>query len=216
MESVIVSPNKLMGMLVYRTREALGRDRAFLAGLQEYVFSPNCLVDGRFLFWHYPGTPNEISNVLLAIGEHINGVRLKFPAILNYQPIRQRHVRETTTLYYNLAIVGSVDKDWTTEQREVQVFDLLLRPIYREFMRQIEISGYFSTGYGVPSHDYYEVFTTGGNSAEMSARYGDYVDAIELHGLELKPKSTLCDKDVAAIEKDNENVTKDINLILNF
>ncbi len=216
MEPVIVSPNKLMGMLVYRTREALGRDREFLAGLQEYVFSPNCHVDGRFLFWHYPGTPNEISNVLLAIGEQVNGARLKFPAVLNYQPVRQRRVQGSTTLYCNLAIVGSVERDWTTQQREAQVFDLLLRPIYREFMRQIELSGYFRTGYGTPPHDYYEVFTTGGNSAEISARYGDYVDAIELHDLELKPSALLCDRDLEVIEEDNENVTKDINLILNL
>lgn len=203
-------------MLVYRTREALNANPSFLENLKQYVYYQNCYVNDKFLFWHYPGTDNEISNVLLEIGKNKNGARLKFPAILNYQSIRQQRDGLDATIYYNLAIAGSIRSDWTTEQREVQVFDKLLRPIYAEFMRQISRCGYFKIGYGYPPHTYYEVFTTGKNATDLAIRYGDHIDAIELHNLELTVKYNLCYKDAEKIESDNSNVTKDINEILNY
>lgn len=212
----MISPNAIMGMLVYRTREALNGNEAFIASLGKYAYYENCYVDGQFLFWHYPGTKNEISNALLTIGEHPNGARAKFPAMLNYQPVKQKKNGLSTTLYYNLAIAGSVLSDWTTEERDVQVFEPLLRPVYAEFIRQVTACGYFKMDYGYPAHNYYEVFTTGKNMTDLEAMYGDHIDAIELHSLELTLRSNLCAKDLARIADDNAKVTKDINKILNF
>lgn len=212
----MISPNKIIGSLVYRTRKALNGNEAFRKALAEYVYSANCLVDGNFLFWHYPGTQNEISRVLLQLGTHVNGARLKFPAILNFQSIRQEKKDGKCTMYYNLAIAGSVLSEWTTEEREVQVFDRLLRPLYSEFIRQIKESGYFQLDYGVPPHTCYEVFTTGSNASELKNQYGDYIDAIELHNLALVPKPGLCGKILNSIEEENWLVTADINELLNI
>lgn len=209
----MISPNKLIGSLVYRTRAALNGNQAFKKELAQYTYSPNCLVDDEFLFWHYPGTHNEISRNLLEIGKHVNGSRVKFPAILNFQAIRQEKSGEDVKLVYNLAIVGSVLSEWTTEQREVQVFDRLLRPIYVEFMSQIQKAGYFHLNYGNPPHTYYEIFTTG-NDERIMNRYGEFVDAIELHNLTLKLRVNLCKRDYARIETENALVTKDINNLL--
>ena len=52
-----VSPNTIIGSLVWRTREALNRNAAFLDALAGYYYAPNCLVDGKFGFWHFPGRP---------------------------------------------------------------------------------------------------------------------------------------------------------------
>lgn len=211
----MISPNKIIGSLVYRTREALNNNEDFKKILREYTYSDNCLVDGDFSLWHYPGTGNEISRVLLEISKHLNGARLKFPAILNFQTIRQDKSGASTILHYNLAIVGSVLSGWTTEQREVQVFDRLLRPVYEELINQVKSCGYFKLDYGMPPHAYYEVFTTGNNSSELKNRYGDHVDAIELHDFRLELKSIFCNRESLAIENENNLVTEDINNLLN-
>lgn len=209
----MISANKIIGSLVYRTREALNGNKEFKEALKKYMFSRNCLVRDKFSLWHYPGTPSEISTCLLKIGEHHNGSRLKFPAILNYQTIKQDRGEETV-IHYNLAIVGSVKSDWTTEQRENQVFDLLLRPVYDEFMKQVQACKWFANGYDTPSHEYYEVFTTGSSSSDLDKTYGDYIDAIELHDLRLTLNSKLCDKDIKVIIDENNLVTSDIKNIL--
>ena len=203
------SPNTIIGSLVWRTREALNRNAEFLDTLAGYYYAPNCLIDGKFSFWHFPGTQAEISAVLLKLGEALNGSMLKFPSVLNFQSIRQQRKGDAVTLNYNLAIAGSVKSTWTTQERETELFDKVLRPVYDEFMRQVLLSGYFLTDYGQPPHDYYEVFTTGGNAAQIKDLYGEHVDAIELHNLSLVLKP-LCRRQLERIATENDRVTENI------
>lgn len=210
-----MSPTRIIGSLVYRTRGALNQNAKFKAALAEYYFSPNCLVDDRFHLWHYPGTHSEISRVLTEIGGHHNGGLVKLPAFLDFHPIRQVVNNGQTTIYYSLAIAASTNSKWLTEKRETQVFDRLLRPIYDEFIQQIDKCGYFRKDYGAPPHTKYEVFTTGNNQGVIVDRYGEHIDAIELHNLQLTLKNSLCSKDFERIETENESVTTGIEEILN-
>lgn len=210
---MIVSPNDIIGSLVYRTREALNKNKQFIDQLAGYYYSPNCLINDKMNLWHFPGTHNEISNVLLKLGEAVNGSYLKFPAILNFHSIRQRIEGTEIEVHYNLAIVGSVKSTWTTQERESQLFRHLLRPIYEEFINQVNMYRYFNLGYGAPSHDYYEVFTTGGNSAQIKDMYGEYVDAIELHDLTIKIKP-ICMRDGVKILKENDLVTENVEELI--
>lgn len=210
---MIVSPNDIIGSLVYRTREALNKNKQFIDQLAGYYYSPNCLINDKMNLWHFPGTHNEISNVLLKLGEAVNGSYLKFPAILNFQSIRQSRQGASIEVHYNLAIVGSVKNTWTTQERESQLFRLLLRPIYEEFINQVNIYQCFNLGYGIPSHDYYEVFTTGGNSAQIKDMYGEYVDAIELHDLTVNIKP-ICLRDGMNILKENNLVTENVGELI--
>lgn len=210
----MISPNRIIGSLVYRTREALNANQDFILGLADYPFRDNCYIDGKFNLWHYPGTHNEISSVLREVGRHPKGYRVKFPAILDYHAIRQHREGQDITIYYNLSIVASVISEWTTETREVEVFDKVLRPVYTEFMNQIQKSGYFRLPFGFVPHDCYEIFTTGKNSEQIKDMYGDQIDAIELHNLALTLRSNLCEKDFQRIEKENAKVTENINNIL--
>lgn len=193
---MIVSANRLIGVLVERTCAALNGNSSFKEGLKGYAYSGDCLVDDRFLLWYYPGTNNELSNLFLSMGE---GGSMKFPGVLNFQSVRQERSGGDVTLYYNLAIVGSVLSEWTTEEREQEVFDRLLRPVYEEFMKQLGSCEFFDQGYGGLAHSYYEVFSTGGSSSRLKNRYGssvrvgelhdfygDYVDAIEMHDLKVR------------------------------
>ena len=65
----MISPNKLIGSVVLRTMDALNKDAVFLEGVKVYEFWPSCLKDGQLHLWHYPGTPNEISNILVQGGK---------------------------------------------------------------------------------------------------------------------------------------------------
>ena len=212
----MISPNKLIGSLVFRTRNALDWNKEFKDNLLSYPYSKNCLVNNHFLLWHYPGTNNEISNALLEIGKHPNGARLKFPSFLNFQPIRQENRGNEVTIFYNIAIVGTVKSTWMTEKREHEVFEKVLRPVYEEFIRQIQACRYFKTDYGKPDHTYYEIFTTGESAGEIIKRYGDNIDAIEIHGMALKLNKNLCKSDFLTIERENAAVTSGIKGILNF
>lgn len=215
---MILSPNRIMGSLVYRTRLAMNRNKEFMTNLKRYSFHPNCLFGGEFHLWHFPGTHNEISQVLTSISG-LNAAKVKFPAILNYQSIKQNKAGGSineATIHYSLALVGLVDSNWTTEHREAEVFDLLLRPIYEEFIRQVRLSGYFSMGYNnFPDHDYYEIFTTGKAGNPVNEQYGDYLDAIRIMNLALPLRSTLCDKDFRQIDDENNKVTLEVTNILN-
>lgn len=200
----MISPNKIMGALVYRTREALNKDEKFLGNLVNYAYYRNCYDGERFTLWHYPGTGDEISAYLLEL-DKVGYHRYKFPAVFNFQPIRQE-MQRNPVIHYNLAIAGSVKSEWLTEQREAELFDNLLRPIYVELMNQIMTCPWIMTGYDLPPHDYYDVFTVG-NGNLMRDKYGEYVDAIELHDLTLAVKK-LCQSDEEEIIKENELLIK--------
>lgn len=212
----MISPNKIIGSLVYRTREAINKNWKVMEKIGGYYYCPNCLVDGHFWLWHYTGTNNEISNILLKIGTHPNGSYVKFPSFLSFQPVRQQKNGNDVTVNYNLAIVGSVNRNWTTEEREHQVFEKLLRPVYEEFMKQVQACKYFKKGYGMPAHTYYEIFTTGEASGEIIKRYGDCIDAIEIHNLILELNTNLCTSDLIQIERENDLASSGAINLLNL
>ena len=203
---MILSHIKIIGSLVYRTRRALRDNKDFLKGIDVYAFADNCFLNDELNLWHYPGTHNEISSVLRVI----ENPEFKFPALLNFQPVKQTISENETVVYYNLAFVAPVLKNWTTEQREEQVFDKVLRTIYAEFMRQISKCGYFVPFIGMPSHSMYEIFTTGKSSAQVMSTYGDHLDAIEIHNLKLTLNTSECNSRVQKIDEENYLVTKNL------
>lgn len=217
----MISPNKIMGSLVYRTAQALNDNADFMEALQAkdangayvYPFVENILSDGKFHLWHYPGTHEEISASLLALGGLPNGERIKFPSILNFHPIDQRKTGQVNTIHFTLAIAARTSSQWTTEQRETSVFDPLLRPIYGEFMEQVINYPHFRLDYGIPPHSCIEIFTTGKNAQAVTDRYGEHIDAIELHNFYVDV-AEICDRDYRVIEYENSAVTQDINELL--
>lgn len=212
----MISPTQIMGSLVYRTGEALNRNRTFMSGLSAYRYYENCVVDGVFNLWHYPGTYNEISNILLTIGEHPNGSLIKFPAMLNYQASRQERGAKSTIYHYNMAIAASTSGEWTTQERDTNVFEPLLRPVYNEFIRQVKQAEYLSLPYGTPPHNTYEVFTTGDSEGIVAKQYGEHVDALEIHDLALTVKADAACRWEDTIKLENEFFThKSLNLLQN-
>lgn len=208
---VAVSHIAVVGSLVYRTREALNADPDFLAGLDDYPFLD--VRDGGLVgFWHYPGTQSEIGNILNAASEVT--AQWQYPSLMDLQPVRQQRAARHTALRLNLVFAAPVAGQWTTEERERLVFEPLLRPLYREFMRQVARSGYFvADSYDDPfPHELYENFATGGDDGVIMERYGSYLSAIEVHNLELKLSNSLCEDQIGRIICENALVGADIGL----
>jgi hypothetical protein len=195
--------NKLIGSLTYRTREVLRNNQAFLTSLERYRCVSTCFAnDNKFSLWHYPGTHGEISAAFL----NIDDGRLKFPSILNFNPIKEVVSAQNVTYTFNLAFVAPTFSEWCTEEREAQVFELLLTPVYKEFLRQVVLSRYFVTNYGDVPHTRYKVFTTGKASDGIIEHYGDYIDALEVHGLTLKGKTCYTPGEIARMRDENDKV----------
>jgi hypothetical protein len=211
---MIQSANKIIGSLVYRTREALRNNSKFLAALEEeYPFAPDCFVDGKFSLWHYPGTHDEITGALLYMEES----QWKFPSLLNFQEIKEDVTAGKGDIYhYKLAFAALTNSNWMTQERERYVFDLLLIPVYVEFMKQLKKSRYFSLSLqesnAMPNHTRYKVFTTGKSNSEIINMYGDYADALEIHNLTLQTKNCFTNKELKQIEEENDLVNNNSNL----
>jgi len=208
---MMFSTNRLVGATVYRTRKALNADPAFMQALADYKYRPNCLYDDTFHMWHYPGTHMEIAEVITKLGKTIQGGRVKFPCIMNFLPVTQQVSGDTTQIRLNLAICTVTDHEWLTPMRELKVFDTVLRPIYREFIKQISRSPYLQNGYGEPQHTMTELFTTGQNAGQVSARYGGHLDAIEVANLLLTLNPRLCERDIQQMAEENKKVITEFN-----
>lgn len=202
-----ISANQVIGSLIYRTREALRNDPKFLQNVRG-VTSPygvNYFPNGRFSIMHYPGTVEETKNTLLTLDKSEAIRAHKYPGVFNYEQKRRTTSEGYTTINFNLSFVAITDKNWLTEQREAYVFRPVLRPIFNEFLNQVKKAPFLfrkpQTGY---PFTWYEVFTTGNYSETMFVPYGDWLDAIEVHNLQMTIKD--CDYQYykKAIEENNK------------
>lgn len=211
----MISVNSIIGSIVYRTAEALTANEPFMSELQKYPYWRDTIVGGKFNFWHYPGTFNEIASTLLNASNLINGAKLKFPSLFNFQPIEQIFDSGKRTAVYNLAFIAKTDPAWSTEDREKRVFETLLRPLVAEFLNQVKKSKFFDIEYNGPSYRLFEIFTTGNNKGVLQEQYGDHIDAIEIHGFKIAIRD-ICSKSVIErIISDNNAVTDRINQTIN-
>ena len=208
----MISPNLLIGSSIYKTSENLSKNRSFMSNVVNYPFHEDCVIDGKLSLWHYPGTPNEIANTLTNISKDNDIDKLvKFPSFFTFHPIRQDINGSNRIIHFNLAITAKTHSKWTTRQREKYVFDTLLRPIYNEFIDVVSRSVYFKNLSGVPPHAMYENYTTGGKEGLLIERYGDNIDAIEIHNLALTVNPLLCERDFLAMEAENSKILQRFN-----
>ncbi len=207
---MIFSTNRLVGSLVYQTRTALNANKAFMDALTEYKYYPNCLYDDKFHLWHYPGTHEEISHIMVELGKTIEGQRQKFPCIMNFLPVAETIINsgrvQAIQVRLNLAICATTFSEWKTQTRERIVFDKVLRPIYEEFIHQSSRSGYLQNGYGIAAHTKHEIYTTGANAGQIHDRYNEFIDAIEISNLLLTLDPTLCDKFQIKMSEESDKV----------
>lgn len=210
--------NEIIGCLVYRTTVELNKNTDFMTNIKKYSFWPSLVDNDTFHLWHFPGTQQEISQQFQTLGkDSMNGSKLKFPAILNFQGVFQEHnfSQGITQNRYNLAIVAPVADSWTTQQREARVYKLVLRPIEEEFIRQVEACELLHTPTGQFSYTSAYIPTTGkALNSIMKIQYGDYLDATELPNFTLKTTNDICDAKSDTIIQESKKVTDEIKNIL--
>ena len=208
-----MTPNEIIGSLVYRTNNALNNNASFLEKIKAYRYYPAITHDEKLHLWHFPGTNQEISQVFKTLsGNSLNGSELKFPAVINFQSVMQEHelFPGITVNRYNLAIIAPVLDTWTTQQREAQVYKLVLKPIEDELIRQIGMFRHFQKPVGRFPYKSVYVPTTGHSlNSVMKMQYGDFLDAIELPNLSIKVLET-CESMSNIIIEENKKVTDEI------
>lgn len=196
----MVSHVKIMGALTYRAMKALREDKFFLRALPNYLYYPDCFYNNLFRITYFVGTEFELFQKLSEYNKTIPG--LKFPALCYFLNTDESVSGRDDTLFVNLAFVARTNKELLTQQRDIKVFDTLLRPMYHQFMREIDNSGWFLKDYGYPNHSKTEVFTTGKNQDGISERFTDYVDAIQVRNLSLTYRYCYNDRITSIIERE--------------
>jgi hypothetical protein len=199
----VISPVKLIGSLVYRTREALNKNPRFLEQIKQYEFYDAITDDeGKIQLWHYPGTVEEISERFLSFKDFAS-CKLKFPSVFNYQGTRQRKGDNNglTTIWFNLVFVAPVNSSRITVQQDDNVFGLVLRDICAEFFKQAEkLRG------GKPVYELHEIYLNDRKTAEdVQKTYGEHMNAIQVAGLQL-PVADMCEKELLLMEEENKKV----------
>ncbi|MCL1933055.1 MAG: hypothetical protein FWF53_04480 [Candidatus Azobacteroides sp.] len=210
----MISPIDVMGSLVYRTREALNKNAAFLEKIKGYRYYDSVSDDGKVRLWHYPGTPEEISDKYLGMQDSEKSF-LKYPAVFDYLNIPEQ-IGVTTgykDVFFNLAFVAPTNKDWDSFTRKDRVFKMILYDIYEEFFNQIKKFDVGRRGKVVfnPSgeipHKKYDVHTTGKSVTEvLEYKYCDYMDVIQIINLRLKIAAYICDEDTKSVEEESYKV----------
>lgn len=204
-----ISPIDLVGSLVYRTRESMRSDKWFLRNAVNYPYWESMLYgsEREFKIQYYAGTQEETSQNMRNLDK--SSKDLKFPAIFNIAPYKKEKSGNTTYLYLNLCFVAPVNSEWLTEQRDRYVFKLLLRPMWDHFKSVLVNSEYFTLNYGDLNYTDYEVFTTGESFGQLLNHYNDWIDAIEVHNLQLPLRGCFPDDMI-------EKMNNERSLIIDF
>lgn len=172
---------QLLGSLVYRTYQALKKDPDFIHTICQDSSNP----DPLFSLNYYVGERQDILSLMKQ--ERREKEEYQF-SLLNIEPYTNRGGNPVN---FDLALTGSVSQEKYTEEEEKEFFIHLLRPVYTEFMQQLTLSSYCCIPQGVyPSHNYYEIYSTGENGGFLLERYGERTEAIEIHQLKLPLKSS--------------------------
>jgi hypothetical protein len=203
-----VSPVKLIGSLVYRTNEALNKNGRFMEQIRQYEFYDSITEDGRLHLWHYPGTVEEISHEFLTFDD-VQKCRLRFPAVFNYQGTRQRKGDKNgfTTVTFNLAFVTRTGSGWSTNRQDNRVYDLVLRDVCAEFMKQAKRHPCIFLSTPEPPCELYDGFLNESETAKrVSELYYDYLCAIQAMNLQL-PVRKMCERELTVMKEESDRVT---------
>lgn len=123
--------------------------------------------------------------------------RSRFPLIALFEDFKINHNREGLTGIGDLKILilFTSKADKTREQREVEVFQKVLYPIYYEFLRQLKLSGKFQIYDETRiQHDQINRPHWGDPSIYANDSYllGEVVDGIELTNMRLETYLSTC------------------------
>lgn len=91
-----------------------------------------------------------------------------------------------------LIIAVPTDKDSSTPKRLNTTFRNRLIPIYLELLNQIEQSGFFEIGLNIQHRRKDQPYWDGKDGAQMANLFNEYIDAIQIKGIELNINEPTC------------------------
>lgn len=132
------------------------------------------------------GEVEELNETLKQFEQDPNKYDLKFPLIWVAEPYQVKRGDPSIfgTADVNVFVINSTQKTWKAKERMENNFKPVILPIYREFLKQIEVSMAFDHPYGrVPEHTTVNRYYLGEN---RQSTLNDVVDAMKISGLKLR------------------------------
>lgn len=169
-------------------RCALAAGAKFVANELEALEDKDCVVDVNYLKGHRL----EVVNAIKTMDKDPNQRPLKFPLIALFTDIDVQYNRyqDYDGVTLSMVIAHRTSKDYSTEEREVKVFDPFLRPLFNRFFNELYSSSIFviddeDKDIKVRGIERFYWGKTGlyGNTGGI---FQEYVDAIEINNLDLK------------------------------
>lgn len=121
----------------------------------------------------------------------------KFPLIALFCPVKEK--RDSRNYYsrskISLVIACSTTKDWSNEEREVNSFINILRPIYNRLLDVLQQDGRLDWGPDeIVKHDYSENYSYGryGAMTDTGQEVSDPIDAIDISSMEITINNSNC------------------------
>lgn len=184
------SLNNIIAEVVEATRKSLFSNDDNVIVFNEYPYAQNVIKanNGKHALHFYPTTIDEIKRQF-AVLTHKTGsqFKFKFPSVLLVLDTPIEFGGERPIALVDIAIITQSNAEWPSHDRDYKVFRTVLRPIYKEFMKQLRKSIYIqrpTTGF---KYTYVERFNTTTDLIKQSIQlYGASVDAIELIQLQLE------------------------------
>lgn len=143
------------------------------------------------------GNSQYIKDTLDLYSQSESELPLKFPLIALFCPINEkrdsRHYHSKSKV--SLVIACSSTKDWTNEEREVNSFRNILRPIYERLLEVL--LGDMRFDWGIDDkvkHDYSENYSYGryGAMTATGQEVSDPIDAIDISSMEITINNPNC------------------------
>jgi hypothetical protein len=132
------------------------------------------------------GTWKTLTNKLLKKDQDKEFMYKKYPLIALNVVAPFECVNNVYTFTLNIAILAFTDKNYTEQERQLNVFKPILYPLYEAFFNQLKGQG-FSYGKGNlkrPEHKGYDRYFWGSDS-DKGNRFNDPLDAIEIIDLKI-------------------------------
>ncbi len=137
------------------------------------------------------GHPKSIVERLKILSTQVKNADAKYPLICLFTDFPKKRGTDPKLAYetlLHLAIITVTKKELTEQDREINNFIPVLRPIYEALINEIGISKKILQDYKDPKHEEWERFFWGRNPIFGSEPgvFDDYIDAIEIKNLEIK------------------------------
>lgn len=183
------SVNSILQEVVQVTKQVLLNSESFVNKFDKYPFANNIRVanDGELALHFYPTTINEVKRQF-AMLTNITGsqFKFKFPSILLVLDTPVVFGDEAPKAVVDISIVTQSNAEWPSYDRDLKVFEPVLRPIADEFLRQLAKSKNVTRPANGFKYTYIERYNTSVDLMKESVQlYGASVDAIELIQLQI-------------------------------